>query len=91
MAYVRVVWCYGICFSSTSCGKYNFLMVNRELLRVARIKTTAAYGLFIVLCAMVQCVYNNPDIADNSIGRIFTYCADYKAGGGFLEQCCVRH
>ena len=65
-------------------GSIIFLMVNRELLRVARIKTTAAYGLFIVLCAMVQCVYNNPDIADNSIGKIFTYCADYKAGGGFF-------
>ena len=65
-------------------GSIIFLMVNRDLLRVARIKTTAAYGLFIVLCAMVQCVYNNHDIADNSIGRIFTYCADYKAGGGFF-------
>lgn len=65
-------------------GSIIFLMVNRDLLRVARIKTTAAYGLFMVLCAMVQCVYNNPDIADNSIGRIFTYCADYKAGGGFF-------
>lgn len=65
-------------------GSIIFLMVNRELLRVARIKTTAAYELFIVLCAMVQCVYNNPDIADNSIGKIFTYCADYKAGGGFF-------
>ena len=65
-------------------GSIIFLMVNRDLLRVARIKTTAAYGLFNVLCAMVQCVYNNPDIADNSIGRIFTYCADYKAGGGFF-------
>lgn len=65
-------------------GSIIFLMVNRELLRVARIKTTAAYGLFIVLCAMVQCVYNNPDIADNSIGKIFTYCADYKAGGGLF-------
>lgn len=71
-------------------GSIIFLMVNRELLRVARIKTTAAYGLFIVLCAMVQCVYNNPDIADNSIGRIFTYCADYKAGGGFFGEVLCR-
>lgn len=84
MAYVRAVWCYGICFPVLLAGSIIFLMVNRELLRVARIKTTAAYGLFIVLCAMVQCVYNNPDIADNSIGKIFTYCADYKAGGGFF-------
>ena len=71
-------------------GSIIFLMVNRELLRVARIKTTAAYGLFIVLCAMVQCVYNNPDIADNSIGRIFTYCADYKAGGGFFGEVLCK-
>ena len=61
-----------------------FLMVNRELLRVARIKTAAGYGLFIVLCAMIQCLYNKPDIADNGLGSIFTYCADYKAGGGFF-------
>ena len=61
-----------------------FLMVNRDLLRVARIKTAAGYGLFIVLCAMIQCIYNKPDIADNGIGSIFTYCADYKAGGGFF-------
>lgn len=71
-------------------GSIIFLMVNRELLRVARIKTTAAYGLFIVLCAMVQCVYNNPDIADNSIGRIFTYCANYKAGGGFFGEVLCK-
>lgn len=61
-----------------------FLMVNRDYVRVARIKTAAGYGLFIVLCAMIQCVYNKPDIADNGIGSIFTYCADYKAGGGFF-------
>ena len=30
-------------------GSIIFLMVNRELLRVARIKTTAAYGLFLSL------------------------------------------
>lgn len=61
-----------------------FLMVNARLLRVARIKTAAGYGLFIVLCAMIQCVYNKPDIADNGIGSIFVYCADNKAGGGFF-------
>ena len=68
-----------------------FLMVNRELLRVARIKTAAGYGLFVVLCAMIQCLYNKPDIADNGLGSIFTYCADYKAGGGFLADCYARY
>ena len=36
-----------------------FIIVNRELLRFAIIKTGAGYGLFVVLCAMIQCLYNN--------------------------------
>ena len=61
-----------------------FLMVNRDLIRVARIKTAAAYGLFVVLCGMIQRVYNKPAIMERNVGEVFTYCADYKAGGGFL-------
>lgn len=61
-----------------------FLMVNRDLIRVARIKTAAVYGLLIVLCGMIQCVYNKPAVMESNVGEIFTYCADYKAGGGFL-------
>lgn len=61
-----------------------FLMVNRDLIRVARIKTVAAYCLVWVLCGMIQCVYNKPDISENGIGSIFEYCADNKTGGGFL-------
>lgn len=61
-----------------------FLMVNRDLIRVARIKTAAAYGLLIVLCGMIQRVYNKPAIMESNVGEVFTYCADYKAGGGFL-------
>ena len=60
-----------------------FLMVNRELIRVARIKTVAVYGLLIVLCGMIQCVYNKPAVMESNVGEVFTYCADYKAGGGF--------
>ena len=61
-----------------------FLMVNRDLIRVARIKTAAVYGLLIMLCGMIQCVYNKPAILESNVGEVFTYCADYKAGGGFL-------
>lgn len=61
-----------------------FLMVNRDLIRVARIKTAAAYGLLVVLCGMIQRVYNKPAIMESNVGEVFTYCADYKAGGGFL-------
>lgn len=60
-----------------------FLMVNRDLIRVARIKTAAAYGLLVVLCGMIQCVYNKPAVMESNVGEVFTYCADYKAGGGF--------
>lgn len=60
-----------------------FLMVNRDLIRVARIKTVAVYGLLIVLCGMIQCVYNKPAVMESNVGEVFTYCADYKAGGGF--------
>ena len=60
-----------------------FLMVNRDLIRVARIKTLAVYGLLIVLCGMIQCVYNKPAVMESNVGEVFTYCADYKAGGGF--------
>lgn len=60
-----------------------FLMVNRDLIRVARIKTVAVYVLLIVLCGMIQCVYNKPAIMESNVGEVFTYCADYKAGGGF--------
>ena len=60
-----------------------FLMVNRNLIRVARIKTVAVYGLLIVLCGMIQCVYNKPAVMESNVGEVFTYCADYKAGGGF--------
>lgn len=91
MAYVWLIWSYGIHISCNSCSKHNLSYGNRELLRVARIKTAAGYGLFVVLCAMIQCLYNKPDIADNGLGSIFTYCADYKAGGGFLADCYARY
>ena len=84
-----------------------FLMVNRELLRVARIKTAAGYGLFVVFQRVLDNLLGNSIkhntvgtkiyvnlsivgekykiiIADNGLGSIFTYCADYKAGGGFF-------
>ena len=67
-----------------------FLMVNRDLIRVARIKTAAAYGLFVVLCGMIQRVYNKPAIMESNVGEVFTYCADYKAGGGFLGSVLCK-
>lgn len=67
-----------------------FLMVNRDLIRVARIKTAAVYGLLIVLCGMIQCVYNKPAVMESNVGEIFTYCADYKAGGGFLGSILCK-
>lgn len=74
----------GYIFPVVLAGSIIFLMVNRDLIRVARMKTAAAYVLVWVVCGMIQRIYNQPDIADSSIGEIFTNCADYKVGGGFL-------
>lgn len=74
----------GYIFPVVFAGSIIFLMVNRDLIRVARMKTAAAYVLVWVVCGMIQRIYNQPDIADSSIGEIFTNCADYKVGGGFL-------
>lgn len=84
MVYVWCLWGYRIYFPLVLAASVIFLMVNRDLIRVARIKTAAAYGLLVVLCGMIQRVYNKPAIMESNVGEVFTYCADYKAGGGFL-------
>lgn len=60
-----------------------FLVVNKDLIRVARIKTAAVYILIIVLAAVWNRLTDNPRISEN-LGTFFRYCADEKVGGGFL-------
>lgn len=61
-----------------------FLVSNRNLIAVARIKTAAVYVLTIVLSAIWQRLGSKPVIADTSIGEFFTYSAEHKSGGGLM-------
>ena len=61
-----------------------FLISNRNMLAVARIKTVAVYVLAVLMAALWQRITNNPVIADTGIGEFFTYSADNKVGGGFF-------
>ncbi len=61
-----------------------FLMSNKDMISVARVKTVAVYILSIILAAMWQRLCGEPVIADTSIGGFFTYSADNKKGGGLL-------
>ncbi len=88
------VWCFGVMeyiFPFVLAASVIFLMVNRDLIRVARIKTVAVYGLLIVLCGMIQCVYNKPAVMESNVGEVFTYCADYKAEEDFQAAYYVKY
>lgn len=61
-----------------------FLISNRNILAVARIKTAAVYVLAVLLAALWQRITDNPVIEDTSIGEFFTYSAENKIGGGFF-------
>ena len=90
MAYVGLFGVMEYIFPVILAVSIIFLMVNRELLRVARIKTAAGYGLFVVLCAMIQCLYNKPDIADNGLGSILHIVLIIKPGVDFLADCYCK-
>jgi S-DNA-T family DNA segregation ATPase FtsK/SpoIIIE len=61
-----------------------FLVSNRDMLAVARVKSAAVYALMIVLAAAIMRVTDNPSISDSTLGEMFSSCADEKIGGGLL-------
>lgn len=61
-----------------------FLISNRNMLAVARIKTAAVYVLAVLMAALWQRITNEPVIEDTSVGEFFTYSAENKVGGGFF-------
>lgn len=61
-----------------------FLVSNRNLIGVARIKTGAVYGLTILLAGAWQRICSEPVLEETSFGRFFTYSAETKSGGGFF-------
>jgi S-DNA-T family DNA segregation ATPase FtsK/SpoIIIE len=65
-------------------GSLIFLVSNKNIIGVARIKTVAVYLLTVFLSAIIQRLYDVPEISPSSAGRFFTYSAQYKTGGGFF-------
>ncbi|MBQ4283775.1 MAG: hypothetical protein IJB96_07610, partial [Lachnospira sp.] len=61
-----------------------FLMSNKEMLSVARVKTVAVYVLSVILAAIWQRLCGEPVIAETGFGGFFTYSAENKSGGGFF-------
>jgi len=61
-----------------------FLISNRNIMAVARIKTAAVYVLAVLMAAMWQRITDKPVIAETGIGEFFTYSAENKVGGGFF-------
>lgn len=61
-----------------------FLISNKNIMAVARIKTAAVYVLSVLMAALWQRITNDPVIADTGIGDFFTYSAENKVGGGFF-------
>jgi len=61
-----------------------FMISNKDIAAVARIKTTAVYVLMILLAASWQRIVNKPDILSTSVFQFFTVSANDKIGGGFF-------
>ena len=65
-------------------GSLIFLVSNKELMGVAKVKTAAVYALTIFLSAGWQRISDEPNILKSSIGTFFTYSAKNYKGGGFF-------
>ncbi len=61
-----------------------FMISNKDIIAVARIKTIAVYVLMILLSAAWQRINNNPDIASTSVVQFYVVSANDKVGGGFF-------
>ncbi len=61
-----------------------FMVSNKDMLAVARVKSTAVYALVIVLAAGIMRITDKPSIAYSSLGEMFETCADEKTSGGLL-------
>lgn len=61
-----------------------FMISNKDIIAVARIKTIAVYVLMILLSAAWQRINNNPDITSTSVLQFYVVSANDKVGGGFF-------
>lgn len=64
-------------------GSILFMLANKDIIGVMRIKAAAVYVLSVITAAIWQRMTNKPDITD-SVGSYFTYCSEHKTGGGLF-------
>lgn len=60
-----------------------FMLANKDIIGVMKIKADMAYVLSVIAAALWQRVTNVPDIKE-PVGTYFTYCSEYKTGGGLF-------
>lgn len=60
-----------------------FMLANKDIIGVMKIKAAMAYLLSVIAAALWQRVTNVPDIKE-PVGTYFTYCSEYKTGGGLF-------
>ena len=60
-----------------------FMLANKDIIGVMKIKAAMAYVLSVLAAALWQRVTNVPDIKE-PVGTYFTYCSEYKTGGGLF-------
>lgn len=60
------------------------IMIANKQMSVVKIKSAAAYCMSILLCALVQTIWNKPDITEAGIGDFYIYSSNEFAGGGFF-------
>ena len=61
-----------------------FMISNRNLAAVARVKAAAVYILSILIAAGWQRIYDKPVVAGSSVWDFFISSADHKNGGGLF-------
>lgn len=61
-----------------------FILANKDLIKIVRIKVIAIGILTILICAFIQRGQDKPPIDESGIGEIFTYSAENYRGGGFV-------
>lgn len=66
-----------------------FSLANRDLMRILRIKFSAAGFLTVLVSTLIQRIYNKPDI-DSRLEEYFTYSANHHSGGGILGGFFVK-
>lgn len=64
-------------------GSIIFMLANKDMAGVMRVKAAAVYALSVIAAAVWQRITNVPDIGE-SVGTYFGYCSEHKTGGGLF-------